>query len=119
MNIAPLIEYFAGVRGQMIPPAALSDRRFLAALLTAREPGPIPAEVNAQLDTLLSKDAQIELLEVAFRRPSRTDIKVSEHVGLPELADIKVFPFDEAEAAKARESFLAEWAALPKAGDVE
>ena len=27
--------------------------------------------------------------------------------------------FDEAEAAKARESFLAEWAALPKAGDVE
>lgn len=71
------------------------------------------------IDTLLSKDAQIELLEVAFRRPSRTDIKVSEHVGLPELADIKVFPFDEAEAAKARESFLAEWAALPKAGDVE
>lgn len=58
MNIAPLIEYFAGVRGQMIPPAALSDRRFLAALLTAREPGPIPAEVNAQLDTLLSKEAE-------------------------------------------------------------
>lgn len=58
MNIAPLIEYFAGVRGQIIPPAALSDRRFLAALLTAREPGPIPAEVNAQLDTLLSKEAE-------------------------------------------------------------
>ena len=71
------------------------------------------------IDALLSKDAQIELLQVAFRRPSRTDINVSEFVGLPELADIKVFPFDEAEAATARDSFLAEWAALPKAGDVE
>jgi len=71
------------------------------------------------IDALLSKDAQIELLKVAFRRPSRSDIKVADYVGLPELADVKVAPFDEAAAAKAREAFLAEWAALPKAGDTE
>ncbi len=71
------------------------------------------------IDALLSKDAQIELLKVAFRRPSRSDIKVADFVGLPELTDVKVAPFDEAAAAKAREAFLAEWAALPKAGDTE
>ena len=65
------------------------------------------------IDALLSKDAQIELLQIAFRRPSRTDINVSEHVGLPELADIKVFPFDETDALNARDTFLAEWATLP------
>ncbi|AWD23664.1 hypothetical protein B6K69_17680 (plasmid) [Fuscovulum blasticum] len=55
----------------------------------------------------------------AFRRPSRTDIEVSSYVGLPEIADIKVFPLDEAEAASQRDAFLTTWAALPKAGDVE
>lgn len=71
------------------------------------------------VDALLSKEAQIALLQVAFRRPSRTDIEVSSYVGLPEIADIKVFPLDEAEAASQRDAFLAAWAALPKAGDVE
>lgn len=68
------------------------------------------------IDTLLSKEAQIELLKVAFRRPSRTDIQVSDFVKLPELASIKVFKIDEEEAARSRDTFLAEWAALPKAG---
>jgi fructose-1,6-bisphosphatase/inositol monophosphatase family enzyme len=36
------------------------------------------------IDTmLLSRPAQIALLEAAFRRPSRSDIDVSRHVGLP------------------------------------
>ena len=68
------------------------------------------------IDALLSKEAQIELLKVAFRRPSRTDIKVSDYVKLPELASIKVFKIDEEEAALNREAFLTEFAALPKAG---
>ncbi|MBP1871725.1 iron(III) transport system substrate-binding protein [Ensifer adhaerens] len=77
-----------------------------------------PAGDNAKktIDTLLSKEAQIELLKVAFRRPSRTDIQVSDFVKLPELASIKVFKIDEEEAARSRDTFLAEWAALPKAG---
>ncbi|WP_457588189.1 extracellular solute-binding protein [Ensifer canadensis] len=77
-----------------------------------------PAGDNAKktIDTLLSKEAQIELLKVAFRRPSRTDIQVSDFVKLPELASIKVFKIDEEEAARSRDAFLAEWAALPKAG---
>ncbi|WP_257791702.1 hypothetical protein [Fuscovulum blasticum] len=44
---------------------------------------------------------------------------MSSYVGLPEIADIKVFPLDEAEAASQRDAFLTTWAALPKAGDVE
>lgn len=79
-----------------------------------------PSGDNAKkaLDSLLSKEAQIELLKVAFRRPSRNDIKVSEFVELPELAEVKVFGLDEADAAKNRDAFLAEWAKLPKAGDL-
>ncbi|NKX16524.1 hypothetical protein HGG75_15205 [Ochrobactrum pseudogrignonense] len=54
---------------------------------------------------MLSKEAQIELLKVAFRRPSRNDIKVSEFVELPELVDVKVFTLDEADAAKTATTF--------------
>lgn len=57
MNIAPLIEYFAAERGEAIPHGAEDDRRFLAALLTVREPGPLPADVGALLDELLSTEA--------------------------------------------------------------
>ncbi|MFN4170445.1 MAG: extracellular solute-binding protein [Pseudorhodobacter sp.] len=80
-----------------------------------------PAGDNARraIDTLLSKEAQIELLKVAFRRPSRTDINVSEHVGLPDIGSIKVFAVDESEAAANRDAALAAWAALPKAGDLK
>jgi iron(III) transport system substrate-binding protein len=62
-------------------------------------------------DLLLSKEAQTALLEAAFRRPSRSDIDVSKHVKLPNLSAIKVTPIDEAEAAKQRTAFLAEWTA--------
>lgn len=62
-------------------------------------------------DLLLSKEAQIALLEAAFRRPSRTDIDVTKYVKLPNLASIKVAPIDELEAAKQRTAFLAEWTA--------
>jgi iron(III) transport system substrate-binding protein len=62
-------------------------------------------------DLLLSKEAQIALLEAAFRRPSRTDIDVTKHVKLPNLSSIKVTPIDELEAAKQRTAFLAEWTA--------
>lgn len=79
-----------------------------------------PAGENAKkaLDALLSKDAQIELLKVAFRRPSRNDVKVAEFVNLPEMADVKIFELDEADAAKNRDTFLADFAKMPKAGDL-
>ena len=80
-----------------------------------------PAGDNARkaIDTLLSKESQIELLKVAFRRPSRTDINVSDHVGLPDIGSIKVFAVDESEAAAQRDAALAAWAALPKAGEAK
>jgi len=80
-----------------------------------------PAGDNAKkaIDTLLSKESQIELLKVAFRRPSRTDINVSDHVGLPDIGSIKVFEVNEAEAAAQRDAALAAWAALPKAGEAK
>lgn len=71
------------------------------------------------IDALLSKEAQIELLKVAFRRPSRSDITVADYVDLPEIGAIKVFALDEAEAAAGRDAFLAAWADLPKAGDAQ
>ena len=66
-------------------------------------------------DLLLSKEAQIALLEAAFRRPSRTDIDVPKYVKLPNISAIKVAPIDEAEAAKQRTAFLAEWTAAVSA----
>lgn len=62
-------------------------------------------------DLLLAKETQIALLEAAFRRPSRSDIDVTKHVKLPNLSAIKVAPIDEAEAARQRTAFLAEWVA--------
>jgi len=74
------------------------------------------AAAKKMLDALISKEAQIAVLKAGFRRPTRGDIKVSDYVKLPELAAIKVFETDEADAAKNRTAFLASWAALPKAG---
>ena len=66
-------------------------------------------------DLLASKDVQTALLEIAFRRPVRTDIEVGKIVKLPELSTIKVFATDEADAAAQRKSFLERWAALAAA----
>lgn len=52
---------------------------------------------------------QIALLENTFRRPSRSDIVVSDHVDLPAFDKIKIFATNEAEAAAGREAFLARW----------
>lgn len=81
--------------------------------------GPAGEDAGKALDAILSKDAQIELLKVAFRRPSRNDIQVSEFVGLPEIKDIQVFPIDEVKAAEERDEFLKDFAAMPKADTIE
>jgi iron(III) transport system substrate-binding protein len=61
------------------------------------------------MDVLLSKEMQVALLENTFRRPSRSDIVVSDHVDLPGLDKIKIFATNEADAAAGREAFLARW----------
>jgi iron(III) transport system substrate-binding protein len=66
-------------------------------------------------DFFASRDLQIALLEAAFRRPTRTDIEVGKYVQLPELAKVKVFPTNEADAAAQRADFLKRWAALASA----
>jgi len=78
---------------------------------------PSGQSAQALADLLLAKETQIELLQSAYRRPSRSDIKVSDYENLPELSEIKTLPIDEQEAARVRTQFLAEWDALPKAGD--
>jgi iron(III) transport system substrate-binding protein len=70
---------------------------------------PAGARAKAAYDALISKEAQVALLKTAFRRPSRGDIEVSKIVALPELANIKVFPVDEKEAATRRADFLKRW----------
>ncbi|QKQ47093.1 MULTISPECIES: extracellular solute-binding protein [Achromobacter] len=78
--------------------------------------GPNPAAARRAYDLILSREVQIALLETAFRRPSRSDIKVSEIIDMPDLSSIKLLPFDEAVATADRDAFLARWRALPKAG---
>jgi iron(III) transport system substrate-binding protein len=73
---------------------------------------PNVAAARAFYDMALSKDAQIALLERAFRRPSRTDIEVGKYADLPELKNIKVFPINDAEAQAKRTEFLAQWQQL-------
>lgn len=80
---------------------------------------PAGEDAHKAIDALLSPEAQVALLQAAFRRPSRSDLKVADYVQLPEIADITVFPVDEAEAAANRDAFLAAFGELPKAGDVE
>jgi len=72
-------------------------------------------QVHQMLDLLLSKEMQTELLKTGFRRPTRKDIDVSEYLELPNFSELAIFATDETEAAAARETFLAEWRALPKA----
>ena len=67
------------------------------------------ATAKAAYDLMLSKEAQIALLENAFRRPSRSDIDVSKHVELPAMDSVKVFGIDEDEAAAKRDEFLKRW----------
>lgn len=62
-------------------------------------------------DHIISKDVQIALLENSFRRPSRSDIDVSKHAELPNMASIKLFALNENDAAAKRTEFLAEWQA--------
>jgi len=78
--------------------------------------GPNPAAAKRAYDLIMSRDVQVALLENAFRRPSRSDIKVSEIIDMPDLSSIKLLPFDEGVATADRDAFLARWKALPKAG---
>jgi iron(III) transport system substrate-binding protein len=77
--------------------------------LTLIKNAPNGASAKRAFDLMVSKEAQIALLEAAFRRPTRTDIDVSKYVKLPNLKDILSFPVDENEAAAKRAEFLAEW----------
>ena len=69
----------------------------------------------------LSQICSLAVLLHFVQRPriERASIIFSDYVKLPELSSIKVFKIDEAEAAKNRDAFLAEWASLPKAGSSE
>lgn len=77
--------------------------------LTLIKGAPNAAAARRAYDLILSRDAQIALLEAAFRRPTRSDIDVTKHVKLPNLKDIKLVPIDEDAAAQQRAAFLAEW----------
>jgi iron(III) transport system substrate-binding protein len=78
--------------------------------------GPNPAGAKRVFDHIVSRPVQLALLEAAYRRPSRTDIDVSKVVKLPNLADIRIFPINEEDAAAKRTEFLAEWNAAVAAG---
>lgn len=76
---------------------------------------PAGATAKAAFDLMLSKEAQIALLENAFRRPSRSDIDVSKHVDLPAIESVKIFALDETDAAAKRDEFLKRWQSISTA----
>ena len=78
---------------------------------------PNPELGRRTMDAILSKETQIALLEDTFRRPSRSDIVVSDHVDLPGLDAINIFVTDEAEAAAQREAFLGRWQTYQQSGN--
>jgi iron(III) transport system substrate-binding protein len=73
---------------------------------------PHPSNARKLVDLLLSRPMQIEMLEKAFRRPSRGDIEMTQHSRLPALPTIKVVPTDEVAAAVERDAFVARWQAI-------
>lgn len=96
-----------------------SDGTFLTVDYTGvLQQAPMGRKALQVMDSLLSRETQVALLKSAYRRPSRSDIRVLDHVPLPELTDMIVFPIDEAEAAAGRQDFLARWATLSNAGEV-
>jgi len=60
-------------------------------------------------DLLLSKPVQQSLLVEKFRRPTRSDIAVSKLTGLPDLANLKVFPLSLQVATEEYEQLIALW----------
>lgn len=64
---------------------------------------------KALYNGLLSKEAQEALLVKNFRRPTRSDIAVSQLTPLPDLKSIKVFPLDQEQASAEYEQLVALW----------
>jgi iron(III) transport system substrate-binding protein len=62
-------------------------------------------------DAFLSKAVQEAVLMRVFRRPSRSDIKVSELVKLPEMSAIKVYPIDQFKASGEYATVIEVWKA--------
>ena len=60
-------------------------------------------------DGLMSKEVQEALLVKNFRRPVREDIDVSALTDLPAMKDVKVYEFDQGEAAADYEKVVAAW----------
>lgn len=75
-DIAALIGFFVTEQGHALPAGVAPDRRLLAALLTVREPAPLPTAIAAELDALLlAESAERGAIEAA---------------ALPTLADLSI-----------------------------
>jgi iron(III) transport system substrate-binding protein len=71
--------------------------------------GKNPEAGRRLFDALLSKDVQEALLKSSFRRPSRSDIKVSEIVRLPERSAVNVVDIDQSLAATEYDKIIRLW----------
>ena len=64
---------------------------------------------KALYNGLMSKEVQEALLVKNFRRPVREDIDVAALTSLPSIKDVKVFEFDQGQAAADYEKVVAAW----------
>lgn len=68
-----------------------------------------PDAAKQLIDTILSKQTQEELLAQSYRRPSRSDIDVSQFVEFPKLEDLKIVDIHADADTKGRTDFLKFW----------
>lgn len=76
-RIPALIDFFAAERGQLPPEGVALDRRLLAALLTVREPGPLPPAIATELDALLASEAAERGTTEADRLPTLAELGIA------------------------------------------
>ena len=71
--------------------------------------GPHAANARRLFDIIMSKQAQEKIFKNSFRRPTRTDVAVSESAGLPDFTDIDVFPVDQKQAGADKDKVISLW----------
>ena len=68
-----------------------------------------PDAAKQLIDTILAKDTQEELLAQSYRRPSRSDIDVSQFVDFPKLEDLTIVDIHGDQDTQGRADFLELW----------
>lgn len=70
---------------------------------------PNPRNAKRLFDIIMSKEAQERIFENSYRRPTRTDVAVSEKSKLPDFGDLSIFALDQKEAGAEKQKLITLW----------